>query len=176
MDHKLWNEVVRAAQERGLGVVDCGNGHLQIVGGPLLVSYYPESKRKTAYVAGTTGSKIMVTPKQAVNMALKAPELGPGDRKDTRKASGTTRGRRNIVSRLRARDGDGCVWCGGEMLFYRDGPSRATIEHVIPLGRGGLDNMNNMRLAHRKCNNERGSDMPELEENSGKKEGDSVSN
>lgn len=163
MDHKLWNEVVRAARDKGLDVVDCGNGHLQIVGGPLLVNYYPESKHKTAYVAGTTGRKLHVTPKQAVEMALVAPELGPGDRKDTRQSSGTSKGRRRIVSRLRGRDGDACIWCGEAMMFYGDGPLRATIEHVIPLGRGGLDNMNNMALAHLKCNNGRGSDMPELE-------------
>ena len=164
MNEATKKRIVEAVLAKGLKVLFRGPScdHVQIVG-PLLVNYYPESKHKTAYVAGTTGRKLHVTPKQAVEMALVAPTLGPGGRKDTRQESGTTKGRRKIVSRLRGRDGDACIWCREAMVFYGEGPLRATIEHVIPLGRGGLDNMNNMALAHFKCNNGRGSDMPELE-------------
>jgi hypothetical protein len=145
-------------------VLDRGNGHLQITGGPLLVNYYPMSKGRTAYVAGTTRRHAYVSPEDAVAMAFAAPPKAYGDRKSDRVFSGQSRNRRKIVSRLRGKNGDNCHWCKEIMVFYGDGPLRATIEHVIPLDRGGLDNPNNIVLAHKKCNHKRGSDMPELED------------
>lgn len=165
MDHRLWNSVVKAARARGLEVKDCGGGHLQIVGGPLLVSYYPESKRKSAYVAGTTSKRTGVTPEDAVEMAFTAPTPKFGVRIDTRTHNPEVR--RRQVKRMRVRLGENCHWCGKPMVFRGHpnygGEMSATIEHVIPLSRGGLDNDNNRVLAHAKCNHERGSDMPELE-------------
>jgi 5-methylcytosine-specific restriction endonuclease McrA len=38
----------------------------------------------------------------------------------------------------------------------------STMDHVIPLHRGGLDNANNRVLACEPCNSKRGHDMPEL--------------
>ena len=39
------------AQKNGLDFKDCGAGHIQIKGPGALVNYWPESKRRTAYVA-----------------------------------------------------------------------------------------------------------------------------
>lgn len=151
------------AAKRGLQVVDRGQGHYQITGGPLLVNYYPLARRRSAYVAGTTSRRVGVSPAEAVEMAFSAPSLRGAAYKDQRHYSGKTGNRRKIVTRLRGKYGDGCHWCKQVMVFEGEGPLRATIEHVIPLDRGGLDNLNNMRLAHKKCNNERGNNMPELE-------------
>lgn len=63
--------LVKAASAKGLKVVDLGCGHFQITGGPALVNYWPESKRRTAYVDGERGGKSGVTPEQAVALALK---------------------------------------------------------------------------------------------------------
>ncbi len=167
MDAATKHKITEAALAKGLMVKFLGpiGSHVQIIG-PLLCNYYPDSKKRSAYVAGTTQRKNNVTLEEAVEMALKAPVLRPEQRKDWRRASGTTNGRRRIVSRLRGKFGDNCHWCKEIMVFFGDGPLRATIEHVIPLDRGGLDNENNMRLAHKKCNNKRGNNMPELEETS----------
>ncbi len=168
MNEAQRREIVKAASAKGLTVQFHGptGGHVQIRG-PLLINWYPEAKKRSAYVAGTTQRKNNVSLEEAVEMALKPPVLRPMQRKDTRQISGTTNGRRRIVSRLRGKYGENCHWCKEIMVFYGDGPLRATIEHVIPLNRGGLDNENNMRLAHKKCNNERGGDMPELEGENG---------
>jgi hypothetical protein len=165
MDAETTRRLFKAATDRGLKIRALGpqKNHIQITGGPLLVNFYPDSKKRSAYVAGTTQRKNNVTLEEAVEMAFKPPTLRPEQRKDTRGLSGTTNGRRRIVSRLRGKYGENCHWCKEIMVFHGDGPLRATIEHVIPLNRGGLDNENNMRLAHGKCNNERGSNMPELE-------------
>ncbi|OYV38939.1 MAG: hypothetical protein B7Z80_08670 [Rhodospirillales bacterium 20-64-7] len=167
MDPRTWNAVLKAARTRGLEVRDCGQGHLQIVGGPLLCNFYPESKKRTAYIAGTTHRHTGVTPERAVEMCFEAPKPSAMARIDQR--SKNSQARRNQVKRMRVRNGENCHWCGKPMLFrghpkYLDLPElRATIEHVIPLSRGGLDNDNNRVLAHAQCNHARGSDMPELE-------------
>ena len=64
------------AAKRGLRVEECGDGHFQIIGGSCLVNYYPHSKRRSAYIAATTGrARRNVTPEQAVEMAFEpAPE------------------------------------------------------------------------------------------------------
>jgi hypothetical protein len=166
MDAETTRRLLKAAVERGLKVKALGpqKNHIQIVGGPLLVNYWPDAKKRSAYVAGTTQRKNNVTPEEAVEMAFKPPVLRPDQRKDSRQMSGTTNRRRRLVNRLRWKYGDNCHWCKEVMIFNDiDGPLRATIEHVIPLNRGGLDNENNMRLAHKLCNNKRGHNMPELE-------------
>lgn len=166
MTPEIERRLLKAAADRRVKVRALGpqRNHIQIFGGPLLVNYYPDSTKHSAYVAGTTQRKINVSPEEAVEMAFAAPVLRTAQRKDARVMSGTTRGRRRIVSRLRGKYGDNCHWCKNCMVFDGDGPLRATIEHVIPLDRGGLDNLNNMRLAHKKCNNQRGNNMPELNE------------
>ena len=60
-----------AAVAKGLRVADLGCGHFQIIGGTVLVNYWPNSKRRTAYVDGERGGKSGVSPQQAVEMALR---------------------------------------------------------------------------------------------------------
>ena len=62
------------------------------------------------------------------------------------------------VRNLRAIHGDTCCYCAVEMDFVRgvrgDGiaPNRATLEHVMPLSRGGTHTFDNARLACHRCN------------------------
>lgn len=165
MTPEVKSRLLRAAESRGVEVKFRGpnQNHVQIVGGRLLVNWYPDAKKRSAYIAGTTQRRNNITPEQAVDMAFLAPTAGPGIRKDGRRYSNNNR--KALKKRLRARDGDNCHWCKKPMVFGKgnDDAQSATIEHVIPLDRGGLDNPNNMVLAHKKCNNERGNNMPELE-------------
>jgi len=71
------------------------------------------------------------------------------------------RGRRHddgiTALRVRKRDGDTCCYCGVTMLFLRAtegryNPTKATLEHVIPISRGGLHVWENVKLACRRCN------------------------
>ena len=62
---------------------------------------------------------------------------------------------------LRGIHGDSCHWCGLTMLFVsvRKGEFRAdlaTIEHLIPLSKGGTHTFENARLACWECNVRRG--------------------
>lgn len=59
------------------------------------------------------------------------------------------------VEELRNEFGDGCVYCGRQMSFSvmkTYNPLRASIEHVVPIARGGLHVRNNVRLACLECN------------------------
>ena len=143
-----------AAAARGLKVVDRGNGHFQIAGGPLLVNYYPLSKKHSAYVAGTTSKKVGVTPEQAVEMAFTPPPAVRYGNRDERR--GHYRGARKKMLRFSKK----CFWCGAILTL-----DTSTLDHKIPLALGGLDNANNWVLACEPCNHDRGSSMPELRRN-----------
>lgn len=55
------------------------------------------------------------------------------------------------ITKLINRDGRDCYLCYKPMAR-----SQMTIDHVIPLAKGGLDDMNNYKLAHNKCNVDKG--------------------
>lgn len=60
------------------------------------------------------------------------------------------------VSALRAKHGDRCTFCSVPMTFDRDKrkylPTRATLEHMTPLARGGMHTWDNVRLSCHSCN------------------------
>ncbi len=145
------NSLRKLAQARNLEIVDRGQGHFQIVGGPLLVNYYPFAKKQSAYVAGTTSRKVGVSPKEAIEMAVTAPRFGDAARIDDRR--GNYRNKRRKLLKKNSR----CHWCKENLTL-----DTSTLDHRIPLALGGLDNENNWVLACEKCNNRRGHAMPEL--------------
>lgn len=65
------------------------------------------------------------------------------------------------VQRLSERDGDRCAYCRCELTFERAErgkhiPTKATIDHVIPLSRGGAHRWSNVCLACWRCNLSKG--------------------
>lgn len=143
------------ARSRGVKVIDRGNGHFQLQGPHLLVNYYPFSKNKTAYLAGTVQGVPNCNAEQAVAMARKAPKVVPAAQRDDRPG-----GTRKIRARmLGARTECKCHWC--PTMINLD---TSTLDHVVPLACGGLDNDNNRVLACEPCNQRRGHSMPELKQ------------
>ena len=57
------------AAKRGLTVRELSPGHFRIEGGERVVDYWPDSKRRTAFVVGTQDSTPRCTPDMAVAMA-----------------------------------------------------------------------------------------------------------
>ncbi len=136
---------VRAA---GLEPADRGNGHWQIRGGALLVNFYPHAKRRpTFYVAGTT-SKRSGGIADAIAATKTPPPLAVI--RDKRRQQTATKRRLWLKN-------PHCHWC--KRKLEKD---EATVDHVIPLARGGLDNHNNKVLACGNCNQARGHEMPEV--------------
>lgn len=61
------------------------------------------------------------------------------------------------LDKLISRDGNTCHLCGGECdksdkRFGHVGPLYPTIDHVVPLSKGGTHTWGNVRLAHFSCN------------------------
>lgn len=149
MEKRDYYELECFAARNNVKVIDRGGGHIQLKG-KLLVNYYPDSKKKTAYIAGMNGGAKQVATEKAVLMANEPP-FSNGF---TEKRKGNYKGSKNKLLKKHPF----CCWCGEEL-----NTRIATLEHIIPLSRGGLNNMNNYALACEPCNSKRGSDMPELE-------------
>jgi 5-methylcytosine-specific restriction endonuclease McrA len=71
-----------------------------------------------------------------------------------------------ICRRLRTavleRDGLVCYLCGQAIdprLHFRH-QLALTLDHVVPWSAGGRDAIDNLRPAHRRCNTEKGDDLP----------------
>lgn len=62
------------------------------------------------------------------------------------------------VLALRSIDGDYCCYCGVEMTFVRGrrgegiASNRATLEHILPISRGGTHTFDNAAIACHRCN------------------------
>ena len=55
------------------------------------------------------------------------------------------------------RDGGMCYLCGLTVIFSEEAvPRQQSIDHVIPRSRGGSSALDNLRLAHRQCNQRKG--------------------
>lgn len=144
----------REAMKHDLSVNVLNHGHVQIKGGLLLVNYYPNSKNRTAYIGQTKKGVRNVSPIQAIQMAITQPK----------KTNGTVKRRSSRIKWKikRLKKQPNCCWCDKPMVLgieNKDSPRYATIEHIVPLIRGGLDNYNNIKLACYECNHNRGHDM-----------------
>jgi len=63
---------------------------------------------------------------------------------------------RGLLELVAGRDGWICQLCGEPVSRIRDrSPLSPSLDHVIPLARGGSDAMPNLRLAHVACNSRR---------------------
>lgn len=152
MSQSLVKKARRLAEAEGLEVVRVSEvgGHYQIKGGPMLVNWYPFSANQTAYVKSTKKGIKHATPEQVVKMALSAPDVQA--EKVTRNSGKAKRAKQRLLKTKPF-----CHWCSTPLTA-----ETATLEHIVPLKRGGLDHHNNMTLACKKCNEGRGHDMPEL--------------
>jgi hypothetical protein len=62
--------------------------------------------------------------------------------------------KRSWVEKIASEDGWNCWLCGQEVNpdFYWPNPLAGSVDHVIPVSRGGTDARSNLRLAHVSCN------------------------
>lgn len=146
---KIETKLKKLAVEKGVEYIDKGNGHIQLKGA-LMVNYYPNSKSKSAYIAGTKKASKQVTPEMAIDMCFTAP-VAQAPIVKRRSNTRVTR------AKMLKKGITVCHWCKTPLTL-----DTSTIEHVIPLARGGLDNANNRTLACYDCNQDRGGNMPEL--------------
>ena len=137
----------RLCAEAGIELIERPNGHYQLKG-KQLVNYYPESEQKKAYIAGTKAGVKHVSPAEAVAMTTQCVQLESTDKRK----KNYKKERATLFERQKT-----CHWCGCQLTL-----ETATLEHIYPLSKGGLDNPNNYTLACEPCNTNRGNEMPEL--------------
>jgi HNH endonuclease len=140
----------KLCRENGLAL-HINGGHYQ-VRGSILVNYYPLARKPSMYVAGTVQGIDNATPQMVVNAAL-GREIPKTLRLTTVKA-----GRRKSYASAKRRlfkITQVCFWCRRQLTLVE-----ATVDHVIPLSRGGMNNANNYVLACQPCNNKRGNTIP----------------
>lgn len=147
--NQLRSEVARHPE---LSLREPESGRFVITGGVSTIDYYPLTANRSAYIAGVTTGAEWVDPQQAVEMALNVPPVVEEEKRITRKNL-----RRHKLRLLR--DDPFCFWCR-EKINDRT----ATVDHKIPLARGGMTVAENLVLACASCNLERGHDMPEIQE------------
>ena len=145
-----WLLFVALCEEVGARPRRCAKFHFQAVG-KLRVNYWPTSGYMHAN--GTVGGQP-ANMRAAVEASMRPPS--PVDGVACRRLP--KRWRRRTRAKLAELHGTACHWCGKELSKFR-----ATIEHLIPRSRGGSDQLDNLRLACRKCNQDRGAEMPEME-------------
>ena len=116
------------------------------MGGMNQINYYPFSENRTIYVNNTTANATLAngTTERAIYAARDPgalPLVGCVVKRSKNKAN---RKRLLAISPY-------CNWCGIRLMI-----GTATIDHVIPIARGGTNNKGNLVLACQPCNQRRG--------------------
>lgn len=144
MEFKEFESRVKAV---GLVARDCGNGHWRIENGRYEVNWWPFSKKRTIYVNGlSSGNTTRYGDCEAAILAATTdPEIKRKGKRGARKKS-----YRRDKKRLLARD-PRCYWCKCEL-----NTQTATLDHVIPLARGGSNATDNLVLSCEPCNKDKG--------------------
>lgn len=68
------------------------------------------------------------------------------------------------ITNLLSKYGNKCYLCGFELnrkIKNANDPRYITFDHYIPRSKGGSDDLSNLRLAHKYCNQTRGNDLIE---------------
>lgn len=130
----------------GVTVLQLSEYHWQI-NGVILINHYPLSKRRTAYIQNTTEGISNVGVKQVLKWANNPSKI-PRNKLPTK-----VKRKNNYRSEKRQLISSGvcdCFWCKKPLM------DDYTLEHIIPLSKGGLDCWSNWTLAHLKCNEKHG--------------------
>jgi 5-methylcytosine-specific restriction endonuclease McrA len=148
MSGTVFSQIKAIAKKHGVECEIKPNNHVQ-VRGSILVNWYPLSRKQTMYVAGTTQGVERATPTQVIEAAIgkRLPQIRTVKRKKD-----YSRVKRWLWDRRPF-----CHWCGAGLTV-----EQGTVDHVIPLSKGGLNSRNNYVLACQPCNNKRAADIPKL--------------
>lgn len=133
-----FEKFLEKCKAKGLQAFDFGNGHWQIRGGAQLVNWYPTSKKRSIYIDKTSG-RISFSGTEA--LAIEAAIGNLGKEKTKR-----TQAKKKIKARLLRKD-PRCFKCKRNLTF-----EIATLDHIIPLAKGGTNKESNFQLACEPCN------------------------
>jgi len=147
MSGPLVTKLTKLAERHGLEVVMRPNSHVQVRGGALIVNWYPSSKRRTAYCNGSVAGIACPRAEDVIALAVgnKEPCAARAERKSTYKRHRARLWKKNPR----------CHWCGKVVTF-----EESSLDHRIPLSRGGANTTDNYVMACKPCNHGRGNELP----------------
>ena len=131
----------RKCEAAGLTAKECSDYHWQILGGKFLVNYFHGKNGPSIHIAKTNHS-IAGTDAIAIRSANELPDSIEESK------------RRGNYKKYRVRlyrKSNLCSLCHKPMTF-----DEASVDHIIPISRGGMNNPNNYQLSHKRCNNDKG--------------------
>ncbi len=148
---KYFQKQVLAA---GLTAVSCTQIttlHWRITGGVCAVNYYPNSRRKTIYINATTAGTTIHdgSTEKAIQAALG--KLLPPLQKGTKRMGANWTKR---MKRMLLRKNPFCIGCKTPVTF-----ETITVDHKIPLNRGGSNRPDNLQGMCRNCNGKKGNSL-----------------
>jgi 5-methylcytosine-specific restriction endonuclease McrA len=142
----------------GLIPHDCGNGHWQIRGGKYCVNFYPHAKDGPSFYVNATNAGVKTKysrhAERRVTIADAIEATYNPLHKRRIKKTPRRRSYRGAKKRLLA-DDPRCYWCKKPL-----DASTATLDHIIPLSKGGTNGIDNLTLACEDCNQSRDNELP----------------
>jgi hypothetical protein len=139
------NELSELAKEFSLEFSRKSLYHFHLKG-VFLLNIYPT--KKTVYVQGTNGKASYSTIDELIDLANGESDL-EGVEKGKR-VSGRARRKALWSSGVRK-----CFVCDGEFTDFE----QTTLEHKVPLSKGGSNRRDNISLSHSTCNSDRGNSL-----------------
>lgn len=140
-----------ACKEFNLSFKKCSDYHLQIKG-TFLINVYPS--KNVFYIQGSEGKQKYKDISEVLLIAQ-----GKGNNKvvpfGLRTKRELTKGQRKAIRAKLYEKSAVCFGCKKEIESIHE----ATIEHKVPLARGGSNRFDNLALAHEKCNKDRGMNL-----------------
>lgn len=141
-------EFERRAIKAGLVAVRCNPDHWQLRGPVKPVNFYPG--RGTIYVSGQMRAMESGGAEEAIHVALFGPRMIG--------LAQVFRGKTGQKKKKLLQKDSHCHWCRVGLT-----QQTATVEHLVPLARGGSNRIDNLALACGSCNHTRGSDWKKPE-------------
>lgn len=132
-------------EEKGLLWKRFSDYHFQIIG-VFLVNYYPS--KNTYYVQGSNKKLTYSNLEHLSKVALGEAELN-GQAGKRGKRGGSSKKKRQLLWNAGHKR---CFVCGGQL----ESADSSTLEHKVPLAKGGSNRRDNLTLSHHDCNQKRG--------------------
>lgn len=142
----IFDEFERQAKARGFMARDCCGGQWQCQG-VALVNWWPYSARRTLHVDGAVDGLHYASSRDVF-------EIASGRRRVVSKSRHKRKDNSGHKRRLIAQRGPVCHWC--KQRFNADA---LTVDHLVPLSRGGSNYHNNLLLACKLCNQRRANSL-----------------
>lgn len=132
----------------GLSLRKCAENHWKVEGGVVVVNVWIGPKGVTIYIEGTAGGCHVRKWSDVITAATTVPNGRYVRAKAKRHRSNRPYRERLHRGAIARGETPACHWCGREFESVND----STLDHVIPLAKGGSNGQDNVVLACPECN------------------------